>query len=72
MESRTKATPGFEGQALATEMARHLMEIAPATLLGIRILAIIVREKNASNHILQKHECGDGNSPRIDVTSSPA
>jgi len=46
--------PDFEGQGLATEMARQLIEIAQATVPGIRIFAFTLREKNASNRILQK------------------
>ena len=48
--------PDFEGRGVATEMARHLIEIAQATSPGIRIFAFTLPEKNASNHILQKLE----------------
>ena len=46
--------PDFEGQGLATEMARQLIEIAQATVPGIRIFAFTLPEKNASNRILRK------------------
>ena len=46
--------PEFEGRGVATEMARHLIEIAQATAPGIRILAFTLPEKNVSNRILGK------------------
>jgi RimJ/RimL family protein N-acetyltransferase len=46
--------PNFEGRGFATEMAQHLIEMAQATVPGIRIFAFTLPEKNAPNHILQK------------------
>jgi [ribosomal protein S5]-alanine N-acetyltransferase len=46
--------PGFEGRGLATEMARHLIQIVKDTEPGTRIFAFTLPQKNASNRILQK------------------
>jgi [ribosomal protein S5]-alanine N-acetyltransferase len=46
--------PGFEGRGLATEMARHLIEVARRQEPDIRIFAFTLPEKNASTRILQK------------------
>ena len=46
--------PGFEGRGLATEMARHLIQIVKDTEPGTRIFAFTLPEKNPSNRILQK------------------
>ena len=46
--------PEFEGRGFATKMARHLIEIAQATVPGIRIFAFTLPEKNVSNRILGK------------------
>ena len=48
--------PEFESRDFATEMARHLIEIAQASIPGIKIFAFTLPEKNASNRILQKLE----------------
>lgn len=48
--------PEFEGRGFATEMARHLIEIAQATVPGIRIFAFTLPEENVSNRILGRLE----------------
>jgi [ribosomal protein S5]-alanine N-acetyltransferase len=48
--------PEFEGRGLATEMARHLIQIAKDTDPRSGIFAFTLPEKNASNRILQKLE----------------
>ena len=46
--------PEFEGRGFATEMARHLIQIANYTKPGTSIFAFTLPEKNASNRILNK------------------
>ena len=46
--------PNFEGRGLATQMARHLVDIALVTSLGITVAAQTLPEENASTTILRK------------------
>jgi [ribosomal protein S5]-alanine N-acetyltransferase len=47
-------SPDFEGRGLATEMARHLVDIALATSPGVTVAAQTLPEENASTTILRK------------------
>jgi RimJ/RimL family protein N-acetyltransferase len=46
--------PDFEGRGLATQMARHLVDIALVTSPGITVAAQTLPEENASTTILRK------------------